>query len=106
MVRGVTDAQRKRNRNRLYREANREEYMECNRVYNERHMETKATNRASFFRKNPDYAKKYYRRKVEATCRSVRTTRGRPRKSETETETGSCDLKVRLNAAGQSRPMG
>jgi hypothetical protein len=57
-------------------------------VYNERHPETKATMRASVFRKNPYYAKEYYRRRVEATCRFIRKTRGRPRKSETDTQTG------------------
>jgi hypothetical protein len=84
MVRVVTDAQRERKRetDRLYREANREKYREYNRVYNERHPETKAASRSKFCEKNPNYAKEYYRRKIEATGRSVRPTRGRPRKSE------------------------
>jgi hypothetical protein len=102
MVRVVTDAQheRKRETDRLYPEPNREKYMEYNRVYNERHPETKATSRVSFFQKYLDYAKVYYHRKVEATCCSVRPTLGRPGRpgrpgksatTEPETETGSCE---------------
>ena len=84
MGRVLTDAQRERKRetDRLYREANREKYQEYYRLYNELHRDEMAASRCRFRERNPDYNREYYRRKVESTGRSVRPTRGRPRKSD------------------------